>query len=60
MSFYFTYNLGNWSTEESVREWSGRPDSNPRSSHTKDSKLVFDGTSLSTKHYKMQTKGIVE
>ena len=30
---------------------------NPRSSHTKDSKMVLDATLLNTKHYKVSIKG---
>ena len=35
----------------------GRPGFNPRSSHTKDSKMVFDAGLLNTLHYKIQIKG---
>ena len=37
-----------------IRQWSGRPGFNPRSSHTKDSKMVLDVTLLSTQHYKVR------
>ena len=30
--------LGYWPNESSIRQWSGRPKFNPRSSHTKNSK----------------------
>ena len=33
---------------------------NPRSSHTKDSKIVFDASLLNTQHYKVRIKGKVE
>ena len=38
---------------------SGRLGFNPRSSHTKDSKMVFDATLLSTQHCEMMIKGKV-
>ena len=40
--------------------WSGRPGFNPRSSHTKDSKLVLDAFLLNTQHYKVRIKDKVE
>ena len=43
-----------------VRQWSGRPGFNPRSSHTKDSKMVLDATLLNTQHYKVWIKCKVE
>ena len=36
-------------------EW-GRPGFNPRSSHTKDSKMVLDASLLNTQHYKVGVK----
>ena len=33
---------------------------NPRSSHTKDSKMVLDASLLYTQHYKVRIKGKVE
>ena len=33
---------------------------NPRSSHTKDSKMVLDASLLNTQHYKVRIKGKVE
>ena len=33
---------------------------NPRSSHTKDSKMVLDAALLNTQHYKVRIKGKVE
>ena len=33
---------------------------NPRSSHTKDSKIVLDATLPNTQHYKVMIKGKVE
>ena len=44
---------------KSVFLWSERPGFNPRSSHTKDSKLVFDTSLLNTQHYKVHIKGKV-
>ena len=44
----------------SVRQWSGRPGFNPRSSPTKDSKMVLDAALVSTQHYKVSIKGEVE
>ena len=43
-----------------VRQWSGKPGFNPRSSHTKDSKMVLDVTLLNTQHYKVRIKGRVK
>ena len=43
-----------------VRQWPGRPGFNPRSSHTKDSKMVLDDSLLNTQHYKVRIKGKVE
>ena len=40
--------------------WPGRPGFNPRSSHTKDLKMVIDATLLYTQHYKVRIKGKVE
>ena len=37
-----------------------RPRFNPRSSHTKDSKMVLDASLLNTQHYKVRIKGKVE
>ena len=37
------------------RQW--RPGFNPRSSHTKDSKMVLDAAFLNTHHYKAKVKG---
>ena len=37
-----------------------KPGFNPRSSHTKDSKMVLDSTLLNTHHYKVRIKGKVE
>ena len=44
----------------SVRQWSGRPGFNPKSSHTKDSKMVPDVGLLSSQHNKVRIKGKVE
>ena len=38
----------------------GRLGFNPRSSHTKDSKMVLDAALLRTQHYKVKIKGKVE
>ena len=38
----------------------GRPGFNPRSSHTKDSKMVLDASFLNTQHYEVRIKGKVE
>ena len=43
----------------SVRQLPGRSGFNPRSSHTKDSKMVLDASLLNTLHYKVQIKGKV-
>ena len=39
------------------RQWFGRPGFNPRSSHTKDSKIALDAALLNTQHYKVTIKG---
>ena len=44
----------------SLRQWSRRPGFNPRSNYTKDTKMVLDAALLSTQHYKVRIKGIVE
>ena len=49
-----------WPNEYCVRQWSGRPEFNPWSSHAKDSKMVLHAALLSTQHYKMKIKGKVE
>ena len=43
-----------------VRQSPGRPGFNPRSSHTKDSKMVLDAALVNTQHYKVRIKGKVE
>ena len=40
--------------------FTGRSGFNPRSSHTKDSKMVLDAPLLNTHHYKVRIKGKVE
>ena len=40
-----------------VRQWSGRPGFNPRSTHTKDSKIVLDAALLNARNYKVWIKG---
>ena len=42
-----------------VRQWPGRPEFKPRSSHTKDLKMVLDASLLYTQHYKVRMKGKV-
>ena len=37
-----------------IRQWSGRLGFNPRSSHTKDSKIVFYVVLLKTQHFKVK------
>ena len=44
----------------SVRQLSGRPGFNPRSTHTKDSKMVLDAALLSTQDFKVRIKSKVE
>ena len=44
----------------SVRQRSGRPGFNPRSSHTENSKMVLDAALLNTQHYMVKIKGKVE
>ena len=44
----------------SVRQWSGRPEFNPRLSLLKDSKMVLDTALLNTQHYNVRIKGKVE
>ena len=49
-----------WANSTHFCQWSGRPGFNPMSSHTKDSKMVFDAALLSTQCYKIKIKGKVE
>ena len=44
---------------ENVDQCSGRPRFNPRSSHTKDSKMVLDAFLLNTQYNKVRIKGKV-
>ena len=41
-------------------EWSGRPEFNPRSSHAKTQKMIFDASLFITQDYKAWIKGKVE
>ena len=41
----------------SVRLWFGRLGFNPRSNHTKDSKMIFDTSWLNTQHSRVRNKG---
>ena len=41
-------------------QWSGTPGFNPRSNHTKDSKMVLDATLLKSQQYKVRIKGKME
>ena len=43
-----------------ICQWSGKPGFNPRSSHTKDSKMVLDASLLNTQHHKEWIKGKVK
>ena len=52
--------MGHWPNELSVRQWSGRPGFNLRSSHTKDLKMGLDVALLNTHHYKSRIKGKVD
>ena len=52
----FTFNAGHWPNCLSVRQWPARPRFNPRSSRTKNSKIVFDATLLNTQHHKVGVK----
>ena len=45
---------------ESVWQWLGRAGFNPRSSHTKDSKMVLDVSLVNTQHYKIWIKDKLE
>ena len=45
---------------ESVRQWHRRPGFNPRSSHSKNSKMILDGALLNTWYYKVRIKCKVE
>ena len=49
-----------WSSRKRVRQWPGRPGFNPRSSHTKDLKMVLDAALLNIHHYKVWIKGKAE
>ena len=42
------------------RQWLVRPGFNPRSSHTKDSKMVLHASLLNTRYYKVRVKSKVE
>ena len=55
---FVSFKPSHWPIEYSVR--SGRPGFNPRTSHTKESKMVFDAALFSTQHYKVMIKGKVE
>ena len=44
----------------SVHEWPGRPRSNPKSSHTKESKMVLDADLLNTRYYEVLIKSSVD
>ena len=48
---------GDWPDEYSVHQWSGRQEFNPRSSHTKDSKMVLHASLPNSHHYEVGTKG---
>ena len=52
--------LADWHKGQSIHQWSGKPAFNPRSSHTKDSKMVLDASLLITLHHKIHIKGKVE
>ena len=43
-----------------IRMFTKRPGFNPRSSHTKDLKMVLDSALLNTQYYKVGIKGKVE
>ena len=43
-----------------ICQWPSKAGFNPRSSHTKDSKMVLDTSLLNTQHYKVMIKGKVE
>ena len=45
-----------WHNGLSVRQWHTRLGFNPRSSNTKDSKMVLDASLLNTQHYKVRIK----
>ena len=49
-----------WPSEQSIRQWSGRPGFNPRSHHTKTLKMVLDTSLLNTQYYKVRIKGKVQ
>ena len=55
-TFYLLYQPGHWPNKYSVHHWSGKPGFNPRSSHTKDSKMILDSALLNTQHYKVKIK----
>ena len=46
-----------WPREQSVHQWPRILKLNPRTSHTKDSKIVLDASLLNTQHYKVRIKG---
>ena len=50
-----------WAIDEyCVHLWSRKPGFNPRSNHTKDSKMVLDAALLNIQHYKARINGKVE
>ena len=51
---------GHWPNEKIVRQWFRWLVFDPRSTHTKDSKMVLDAALLNTQHYKVRIKGKVE
>ena len=54
----WTVLVGDWNVI--LDRWSGRLGFNPRSSHTKDFKMVLDTSFLNTQQYKVRIKGKVE
>ena len=58
MSLYHLIKPAYWHDGYSVRQWPGRPEFNPRFTHTQ--KMVLDASLLNTKHYKVRMKSKVE
>ena len=60
LTFYQKWYVNNYSYQAMSREFAGSPCFNPRSSYSKDSKMVLDAALLSIQHYKVRIKGKVK
>ena len=55
--YIYIYISAHWHKGYSVHQYSRRTGFNPKSCHTKDSKMVLDTSLLNTQHYKIWIKG---